>query len=852
MLWFYPLNKEMMIVYNLRKYIITLFFIGSSIFSYGQITSTIAGKLGQKGKQDGLALNEATFNSPHGIAVSQNGEIFIADRYNHIIRKIDVNGVVSTVAGTGISGKQDGIATEATFKEPWGLAVDNLGNVYVADTKNNKIRKITPNGTVSTFAGTGNLGITDSNNPLLASFGEPTDLVFDKKGNLYVADHRTHLIRKITPSGAVSTLAGNRNYPTNYGLTDGLGQLAKFYRPYGLDIDDLGNIYVADEWNHAIRKISPLGTVITLAGNGILGSNNGTGSSATFNYPFDVAVDSTGKIYVSDGLNYLIRVIDLSNNVAPFVGLLVKQGSTDGLPNVVTLNGVTSIAFNKDQSALFFADTYSHLIRKIVFTRSIESPTIRFQNINSTLDSVSSCLNSKLDLFISGGYDSYDVYLDSALLLNTTESVLDLSSLPVGQGQIYLIGKKDGYTSKSSNPLKYKVIKNNSAKILASKKPPYCFGDSIALFTDNKSNVLWNTSEINDSIKIKNSGKYFLSNTPNECYSSKDTIDVLFNSKPIVLVNASKPMPYIEGETVYLIASGAKSYLWNNLEKTDRLLVRETGKYIVQGTDLNTCTNYSDTINIVFEPFKNVLKVNLLNGDSFCANDSTKISANIKSPVNWYLNDQKLLTTDSVLTVKKNGRYYFSYQTNNQSIYYSNTVVLKTIAPPVVDIQSDRQMISDLANKVQFEPNISTLKSYFWDFGDGSSSKELNPMHEYNSIGKYSIKLHVEDLNGCKTSLTKTNFISYTPSIFIANSFTPNNDLVNDEIVLRGIPNEATVDFKIFNEWGELVFFSTSNYAIWNGKYKNEIANQGNYAYVLKVSINEEVTIFKGIITLIK
>ncbi|RMG25485.1 MAG: hypothetical protein D6730_10780, partial [Bacteroidetes bacterium] len=168
-----------------------------------QVVSTVAGDVNQAGDRDGKALGEATFNNPHGIAIDGRGILYIADRWNHKIRKYDPHtGLVSTLAGTGAIGSTDGPGNTARFHAPWGIAADAVGNVYVADTKNQKIRKIDTLGNVSTYAGTGSFGV--ANGPRLAArFADPTGITLAPDGSIYVCDHLGHTIRKISPDGMV-------------------------------------------------------------------------------------------------------------------------------------------------------------------------------------------------------------------------------------------------------------------------------------------------------------------------------------------------------------------------------------------------------------------------------------------------------------------------------------------------------------------------------------------------------------------------------------------------------------------------------------------------------------------------
>jgi sugar lactone lactonase YvrE len=262
---------------------------------------TVAGN-GSLGFADG-DIDDARFYQPTGIAVDTDGNMYVADAENHRIRKITPGGVVSTLAGSGTSGSADGVGTAAQFYSPRAVAVDATGNIYVADGINNKIRKITPAGEVSTLAGSGASGFADGQGTS-AKFYFPKGIAVDASGNIYVADDINHRIRKITPTGTVSTIAGS-----TVGVTEGIGTAAKFNTPVGIAVDASGNIYVADDENERIRKITTNGTVSTLAGGFLQGFTDGVGGDAQFRSPTGLAIDASGNIYVADRHNHSIRKI---------------------------------------------------------------------------------------------------------------------------------------------------------------------------------------------------------------------------------------------------------------------------------------------------------------------------------------------------------------------------------------------------------------------------------------------------------------------------------------------------------------------------------------------------------------
>ncbi len=325
--------------------------------------STLAGS-GSSGSANGTGT-AASFNDPRHIAVDTSGNLYVVDRNNHNIRKITPAGVVTTFAGSGSQGSSDGTGTAASFRFPYGIAADASGNVYVADTNNLAIRKITPAGVVTTLAGSaGVIGSTDGTGTA-ARFNFPFGIAVDTSGNLYVADRSNHTIRKITPTGEVTTLAGLAG---NMGSIDDTGAAARFNLPSGVTVDTAGNVYVADTFNHNIRKITPAGAVTTLAGTGSVGSANGTGTAASFGFPDDVSVDALGNVYVADVNSHRIRRITPTGVVTTFAGSGL-QGDTNGPAATASFNfprGVTVDA----SGTIYVVDSTGLIIRKIstVFT----------------------------------------------------------------------------------------------------------------------------------------------------------------------------------------------------------------------------------------------------------------------------------------------------------------------------------------------------------------------------------------------------------------------------------------------------------------------------------------------------
>lgn len=304
------------------------------------------------------SLAAARFSNNLGIAVDAAGAVYVADFGWAIITKIS-GGAVATLAGSpGQKGSADGAGAAARFNGPWGIAVDPAGNVFVSDSGNNTIRKIAPDGTVSTLAGTaGVTGKADGAGPA-ASFNNPTGLALDPAGNLYVCDTNNSTIRKITPAGVVTTLAGS---PGVARLADGTGPAAAFSYPMGIAASASGDLFVADSSNCAIRRVTPAGVVTTFAG-GYPGAADGIGAQASFNLVYGLAVDPGGDVFVADTLNQLIREVSPAGVVTTIAGIVGRTGSTDGTGPAALLSHPDAVAVTAG-GQLYVADTQNFTIR---------------------------------------------------------------------------------------------------------------------------------------------------------------------------------------------------------------------------------------------------------------------------------------------------------------------------------------------------------------------------------------------------------------------------------------------------------------------------------------------------------
>lgn len=320
--------------------------IGAATFTF----STLAGAAGTViNSQDGTG-SAAQLDGPRGVAVDGAGNVYVGDTLNHTIRKITPAGVVTTLAGAAGSGAStNGTGSAARFNEPFGVAVDSSGTVYVADASNNAIRKVTAAGVVTTFAGGGAAGTTDGTGTA-ARLDEPRGIAIDSSGTLYVADYNNHLIRKVTSAGVVTTLAGAADAAGN---ADGTGTAAAFRGPMGIAVDAAGVVYVADTGNRAVRRITAAGVVSTLALSG-----------ASLSEPRGIAVDAAGVVYVADAGSHVIRSISPAGTVATVAGSVLVPGTADGTATAARFHYPSALAV-ASTGGLYVADTDNDTVRRI-------------------------------------------------------------------------------------------------------------------------------------------------------------------------------------------------------------------------------------------------------------------------------------------------------------------------------------------------------------------------------------------------------------------------------------------------------------------------------------------------------
>jgi sugar lactone lactonase YvrE len=394
---------------------------------------TVAGQAGTSGSTDG-AGTDARFNFPSDVVVDAAGNLYVVDSSNHTVRKTNTAGVTSTFAGVaGVSGSADGTGNAARFDFPAGLAIDGSGNLYVADTGNNTIRKITTAGVVSTFAGVAGASGSADGTGSGARFAGPADVAVDSTGTLYVADSGNSTIRMVTATGVVTTFAGVAGAS---GSADGTGSAARFFSPEGVAVTGGATtvVYVADTNNDIIRLVTAGGAVSTLAGvAGSVGSADGFGSAVRFNNPAQLTVDNSSNVYVSDTDNDTIRLITGGGAVGTLAGLAGVTGFADGIGSAARFNHPTGLSVDTTGD-IYVADTDNHIIRVVA---ALSAPQVVTEPQNLILDLGMQAVFSVVAVGVPA--PTYQWYRNGAAIAGATAATVTIPSTQLSDAGTYAV-----------------------------------------------------------------------------------------------------------------------------------------------------------------------------------------------------------------------------------------------------------------------------------------------------------------------------------------------------------------------------------------------------------------------------
>jgi len=353
------------------------------------IINTVAGTGGYGLSGDGNPATNASLWYPYNLAFDAGGNFYIADSDNLRVRKVNASGTITTVAGNGAKGYagNNGPATNASLYYPSGVAVDASGNVYIADDENYRVRKVSAKGVITTLAGTGSGAYSGDNGAATnAAVNYPQGVACDAAGNVYIADTFNNRIRKVGTNGIITTVAGNGT--PAYSGNNGAATSASLYWPSGVTVDTAGNLFIADTLNERVRKVGTNGIITTVAGNGVAGygGDGGLGTSASLSGPAAVAVDSWGNIYIADNNNNLIRRVATNGVITSVAGNVASAGGSGGYSGDGTaatnawLASPQGVGFDAAGN-LYISDTINNRVRRVLLYAS--QPTLLLNSVGA-------------------------------------------------------------------------------------------------------------------------------------------------------------------------------------------------------------------------------------------------------------------------------------------------------------------------------------------------------------------------------------------------------------------------------------------------------------------------------------
>lgn len=555
--------------------------------SISGIISTVAGNGTINYGGDGGLATAASLSNPFGLAIDGSGNLYIADQQNQRIRKVSTPGSITTVAGNGTYGfsGDGGVATGASLANAAGVAIDGSGNLYIADQGNNRVRKVTPAGSITTVAGTGSAAFSgDGGAATAAGLNFPAGVVVDGSGNLYIADSQNNRVRKVTPAGSITTVAGTGT--AGYSGDGGSATAAKLNYPAGVAVDGSGNLYIADQGNHRIRKVTPAGSITTVAGNGTFGfgGDNGPATAANLANPADVIIDTHGNLYIADTQNNRVRKVSTNGTITTVAGNEFYGFSGDGGPaTAASLANLLNIAVDGNDN-LYIADTDNQRVRKVA------GPAIVRINPASPAAACSGALFSL-----------------TATAANFTPSSYTWTSQPAG---LSATGASASFTAPTvNNPTTYTIA---------------------VTATDGSS-------------------------------SPTASVTLVVNPVPSLTITANPSLTITGGQTTTLTASGATTYLWSTSAATASIGITTSGVYSVTGTALGCSSSTSVT---VYGRIASVQDGNWSSASTWNCScvpgkyDSVTLSAGHQVTVNQAVQARQL-TENGTLVINSGGRISF-------------------------------------------------------------------------------------------------------------------------------------------------------------------------------------------------
>jgi len=982
---------------------IFLLGIGCS-HSYAQIITTVAGTNMVSGYSgDGGPSTAALIDNPRGVAIDSAGNVYIADHFNFVIRKISTNGIITTVAGNGTSGNSGdgGPATSAQLYYPIAVAVDKAGNLYIAEDDGAVVRKVNTAGIISTYAGSFfNQGYSGDGGPAAAArLYTPRSIAVDPAGNVYIFDGLNYNIRKVNPAGIISTFVPS----------------GTLYNRASLATDNSGNLYIADPTHSVVRKVTPAGVMTTIAGTGAYGTSGdgGPATSAQLGFPSGVTIDNAGNIYISDEGTSTIRKIDPAGIITRFALAGGANYSGDGGPALAATMWIPQGITTDNAGHFYVADSYNHTIRKIteciavVFNQQPSDKTI-CENSNTSFSANS--LNADAYQWQVNTGTGWNSITNNSTYSGATTNTLVIGSATASMNnyQYRCTGANAcSITNSYSAVASLTVITAPSVAITASASNicPGSFAGFTATVTNGGSNPVyqWQVNDgsgwnniinnstytgatanvliVNSVIASMNNYQYRcqVNNTCNNYYSTPATLTIVAASTVTISTLPNSVCPGGPVTITATITNGgtAPAYQWQvntgsgwtNLANggvysgatTNTLAISQAtasmNNYQYRCVGANSCSNSNSaatTLTVIAPPAIAITKpaFNICSGRSFTFT-ATVTNEGTNPAYQWQVNDGTGWSNISdngtysgaatnTLTIIKTDVVMSNYQyrcvfINSCGTIYSiseSLIVTQTLTPTITIAASATDICSGTAvtftatitnggtkpayqwqvNGVNTGPNSNTYTNSNLANGDvisclltssltcsvpvASGSNivmTVNPLPVVSVTADTTIKKgSIVQLNASATGVidnylwmpatdlsdqhianpgTKpVNTITYQVSattangctgygkvtitvikkIVMPNAFTPNGDGKNDVFRIPPSITFSLTTFSIFNRWGNLVFQTNDITKGWDGTFNARPSDVGTYVYMITGTSQKEQVALKGTVELIR
>jgi len=786
------------------------------IDSRAQIISTIAGTGTPGYSGDGGPAVSATFNFPFGIAIDNARNIYIADHENNVIRKINSAGVVSTFAGTGAVGYSGdgGPATAANLNGPNSVTIDIAGNIYFSDFHNNVVRKVNTAGIITTVVGNGTGGYSGDGGPATSAGLSPYGIAIDHNNNLFIADIFNSVVRKVNSAGIISTMAGTGT--VGYSGDGGPATAAQLNYVYGIAVDNSGLVYVVDYGNNVIRQIDCSNIIHTIAGNGMRGysGDGGPATSAQLN-PQGIAVDGGGNLYIADHGSHIVRKVNSLGVISTAAGNGTPGYSGDGgLATAAQLADLYGLA--ADQAGnLYICDNFYSVVRMVTATIP---PPLQLQPLpkDSTI-----CSGGKIDFSVNAGseYNYQWQYNDGS---GWTDVTNDNNYSGASTNNLSLFGVPPNF-----NGYQYRCVISNTCGFLLQSSP---------------SSLTVTPPTSTPNVSISSSANPVCAGTM-----------VTFTAVP----TNGGPEPEYQWKLNGMDVGGT-----SHTFSSDSLRDGDVVSCVMKSSLLCTFPSTVSSNNVLVQLVKINTGVNI--ASSATATCSGNLVTFMATPFNGGSNPAYQWQVNGI-NVGSNSNEYASESFKNGDVVncvMSSSVACATpvssLSPVTLTVAPSPQifMASDTiiagGNSIQLDPSITgTIATYQWSPPDGLDDPNIpDPIAHPSRTTTYELDVVAD--NGCPGKGKITVALFY--GLQMPNAFTPNGDGKND--VFR-IPPSVPLKvrrFAIFNRWGEKVFETSNPANGWDGTLNNQPQPSSTYVWMIEFYdvLTRNYTTQSGTVTLIR